>query len=62
MRFQNGCDPNDCVQKIQHQQYVELKIKARVFAKMAINTNYRKIFRKINLNSISERIRSHDCV
>ena len=37
---------HDCVQKIQHKQSVELKLKASVFAKMAINTNHRKIFRE----------------
>ena len=31
----------DCVQKIQHKQYVELKLKTSAFAKMAINTSLR---------------------
>ena len=41
MQFQKELRSYDCVQKIQHKQYVELKLKTREFAKMAINTSLR---------------------
>ena len=39
-KFKNDYIPL-CSKKIQHKQYVELKLKTREFAKMAINTSLR---------------------